>query len=328
MNTANKNDGNIYLKTNAKLLSNLNAFLDLQVRKVDYTFFGFNNSFIEEQQTQSYTFFNPKMGLSYNASKNLNLYASLSAANKEPNRDDFVQSNPQSRPKPEQLLDLEAGAKYTMKKIYVAANFYNMQYNNQLVLNGQINNVGAYNRINVKSSYRRGVELEANASLNKYLGLSGNISFSQNKIKNFVEYLDSSNADYTLYTQYKIEHKNTDISFSPNVVSSVMLSVKPIKGMEISLINKFVGRQFLDNTGNKDRSINPYNVVDARINYTVKTKIIPEISFMLAVYNVLNKKYETNGYTYSAYTDATLYTSNYLAPAAPTNFLGGVSLKF
>lgn len=327
-NTANKNDGNLYLKTNFRPTSQLNIFVDLQARMVDYRFLGFNDSLIERMQNQTYTFFNPKVGVSYDLNKRINLYASLSMANKEPNRDDFVQSSPKSRPKPEQLADLEAGIKYASRKISFSANVYNMQYTNQLVLNGQINNVGAYNRVNVASSYRRGIELEAGAPLGRYFALNANLALSQNKIKNFVEYLDSSNADYSVYTQYKKEYKNTDISFSPNVVSSVVFSVKPVKGMEISLINKYVGRQYLDNTGNVNRSINPYNVLDARINYTIHTRLIPEINFMFAVYNLLNEKYETNGYTYSYYTDATLYTYNFLAPAAPTNFMGGINLKF
>ncbi len=328
LNSANKNDANIYLKTNYKPVSNLNVFVDLQMRKVDYRFLGFSDSLVEKMQNQSYTFFNPKLGLSYDAGKKLNIYASVAMANKEPNRDDFVQSSPKSRPKPEQLIDLEGGLKYALKKVNFAANFYDMEYNNQLVLNGQINNVGAYNRINVSKSYRRGVELEINAEINKYLVVGGNLALSQNKIQKFVEYLDSSNADYSINTQYKREYKNTDISFSPNVVSAIVLTLKPVKGMEISFINKYVGRQFLDNTSNVKRSISPYNVVDVRVNYTIKTRLIPEISFMLGVYNVLNTKYETNGYTFSYYTDATLYTYNYLAPSAPVNFLGGVSLKF
>ncbi|PBQ33971.1 TonB-dependent receptor [Sphingobacteriaceae bacterium] len=331
-NTANKNDGNIYLKTNYKPLSNLNVFVDLQIRKVDYRFLGFNDTIAGaselKMQSQAYTFFNPKMGLSYDLNKNANLYASVAVGNKEPNRNDFVESTPSSRPKHEQLVDLEAGLKYNFKKLYFATNFYNMQYKNQLVLNGQINDVGAYTRINVDKSFRRGAEIEVNYTFNRFVNLGGNIALSQNKISKFVEFIDSTDADYTVYSQFKKEYTNTDISFSPNVVSSVMLGLRPLKGLEISLINKYVGQQFLDNTTNSKRSISAYNVVDIRVNYTIKTKVIPEISFMLSVYNVLNKNYETNGYTYSAYTDATLYTSNYLAPAAPVNFLGGVSLKF
>jgi len=327
-NSSNKNDANVYLKTNYKPVSNLNVYIDLQARNVDYRFLGFNDSLVEKMQNQAYTFFNPKLGLSYDASKKLNLYFSVSVANKEPNRDDFVQSTPRSRPKSEQMIDFEAGLKYALKKVNFSANFYDMEYNNQLVLNGQINNVGAYNRVNVSKSYRRGLELEINAEVGKYVTVGGNLSLSQNKIQKFVEYVDSSNADYSVYTQYKKEYRNTDISFSPNMVSSVILTLKPVKGLEISFINKYVGRQFLDNTGNAKRSIDPYNVLDVRLNYTIKTKFIPEISFMLAVYNVLDAKYETNGYTFSYYTDTTLYTYNYLAPAAPMNFLGGVSLKF
>ncbi|WP_317897573.1 TonB-dependent receptor [Aurantibacillus circumpalustris] len=328
LDVANKNDANAYLKTNYKPFSNLNVFVDLQARQVDYTFVGFNDLLEEKKQIQSYTFFNPKFGLSYDANKNLNIYASLAFANKEPNRDDFVQSSPQSRPKHEQLMDIEAGAHYTKKKITLSANFYNMQYKNQLVLNGQVNNVGAYNRVNVASSYRRGVEVEVNIKLNKYLALGANLAVSQNKIAKFVEYIDSSNADYSISTQYKNEYRNTDISFSPNTVSSLVLTIKPLKGLEISLIDKNVGLQYLDNTTNVKRSIKPYNVLDVRLNYTIKTKLIPEIGFMLSVYNVLNTKYETNGYTYSYYTDAKLYTYNYFAPSAPLNFLGGISLKF
>lgn len=328
LNSANKNDGNVYLKINYKPISNLNVFVDLQGRTVSYRFLGFNDTLASKMQNQAYTFFNPKAGVSYDVNSNLNVYASFAMANKEPNRDDFVQSSPQSRPRPEQLIDIEAGAKYIRKKIYLAANFYNMQYTNQLVLNGQINNVGAYNRVNVASSFRRGVELEVNSELTKYISIGGNIALSQNKILNFVEYTDSSDVDYTIYIQHKKSYGNTDISFSPNIVSSAMIAIKLIKHLEITFINKYVARQFLDNTSNKNRSINPYNVLDARVNYTVKTTVIPEITMMLSVYNLLSKKYETNGYTYSYYEGAALKTFNFLAPSAPLNFLGGVSFKF
>ena len=327
-NTANKNDGNIYLKTNYKPVSNLNVFVDLQLRNVNYRFLGFDDSLASKMQNQTYTFFNPKFGISYDVNSSLNAYASLSIANKEPNRDDFVKSTPLSRPKPEQLADIEVGLKYNQTNKYFAVNFYNMQYKNQLVLNGQINNVGAYNRVNVASSFRRGIEFEANAEIIRFLSIGGNVTLSQNKITNFVEYIDSSNADYTIYTQYKKEYKNSDISFSPGIISSAFLLIKPLKNMEITFINKYVGRQFLDNTSNIKRSINPYNVVDLRFNYTINTKIIPEISFMFSIYNLLNTNYETNGYTFSYYTDAVLNTYNYKAPAAPLNYLGGISLKF
>ncbi len=329
-NTANKNDANAYLKINFKPIQGFNVFVDAQVRNVEHSFFGLNEVFLETKQIKSYTFFNPKVGMSYDISASVNVYASWAMANKEPNRTDFVENSVNNRPKPEQLQDVEFGAKYAAKKIYAALNFYNMQYKNQLVLNGQLNDVGSPKRVNVASSYRRGLEAELNVSINKYFDLGGNITLSKNKIAKFNEFIDSSyyvGNDYIFYEQ-KNEYVNTDILLSPNVVSSVIFSLKPIKNLEISFINKYVGRQFLDNTTNTKRSINPYNVVDTRINYTVNTKLIPEISFMLSVYNVLNQNFETNGYTFGYYYDGTLNTFNYKAPSAPINFLGGVSLKF
>ena len=328
LNSANKNDGNLYLKLNIKPSSVLNVFIDMQVRQVNYNFLGFNDSLSSQLQIQKYNFFNPKFGLSYDLHKNLNIYTSFAIANKEPNRDDFVQSSPMSRPKSEQLLDLEIGAKYATKNIYFAANIYNMQYYNQLVLNGEINNVGAYNRVNVESSFRRGTELEFNAQLNKYFSLTGNFSLSQNKIVDFIQFIDSSDVNYTIYKQYKKSYKNSDISFSPNIVSSFALNINPIKNLEVSFINKYVGKQYLDNTSDDNRSIKPYNLLDIRINYKIKTNLIPEISFMFSLYNVLSENYFTNGYTYSYYEGEVLKKYNFYSPSAPINFLGGVSFKF
>jgi iron complex outermembrane recepter protein len=328
-NTANKNDGNVYLKTNYKPIKNLNVFLDVQVRYLEYRFPGFDSSYVAQTQTQVYTFFNPKLGLSYTLNKYLNVYASLAKANKEPNRDDFVENKPKNRPKPEQLIDAEAGLKYGRKKFTAAINFYNMHYKDQLILNGQVSDVGSPKRVNVDKSYRRGIELEAGISVNRFVSLAGNLTLSQNKIQDFVEYIDSANADYSVYTQHKNVYKNTDIALSPGIISSLALTLKPVKNLEITLANKYVGRQFLDNTSNKKRSISPYNVLDLRLNYSIKTRLISEIGLMLGVYNLLNEVYETNGYTFSYYYDsAQLTTSNYKAPAAPLNFLAGVNIRF
>lgn len=327
-NTANKNDANIYLKINYKPISQLSIFVDLQERAVSYRFLGFDDQFVSGMREQSYLFFNPKMGLSYNLTKQLNLYASAAVGHKEPNRNDFVQSTPKSRPLPEQMIDVEAGLKLLFKKAAFVANFYNMQYNNQLVLNGQINDVGAYNRINVPSSFRRGLELEAGADLNKYFSVSANLSLSQNKINNFTEYVDVYDTNGDFVKQEQIRYSNTDISFSPSSVSSVVLSFKPFKNFELSLINKSVGRQYLDNTSNEKRSIDPYNVTDLRINYGLRSRLIPEINVMVGIYNIFSHEYATNGYTYGYFTGSERSHFNFYAPAAPLNFLAGLSLKF
>ncbi len=317
--TTEKTDGNAYLKINYRPLSRLNVYLDLQSRSVNYHYFGLLDSTNQGYQNQAYSFFNPKFGLSYDLNKKLNVYASLSVGNKEPSGDDLVKNYPSSRPKSESMTDIELGGRYTSKKVQASINFYNMQYKNQLVLNGQVDNVGNPRHVNVANSYRRGLELELNLELNKYVFLGGNLSMSANKVEKFTEYIDD---------QHINQYANTDISFSPNQVSSLMLTVKPAKNLDISFINKNVGKQYLDNTSNNKRMLAAYSLLDIRLNYTIKTRIVPEIGLMLSVYNVLNEKYATNGYTYSYYVGSDLQTFNYLSPAAGTNFLGGISLKF
>ena len=317
--TTNKNDGNVYAKLNYKPINKLNVFIDLQTRLVAYRYFGLVDSVNQKYQDVAYNFFNPKIGVSYDLNTNINIYASLAVANKEPSGDDLIKNKPVFRPTSEQLIDFETGFRYVRKRVTLAANIYNMHYNNQLVLNGQIDNVGNPRRVNVKNSYRRGLELEANVDCNKYFSIGGNLTLSQNKVLQFTEYIDDTHA---------INHQNTDIAYSPNAVSSAILTYKPIKGMELSLIDKYVGKQFLDNTSNAKRSLGAYNVMDFRFNYQLKTKIIPELGFQLTVYNLLNRTYNTNGYTYSYYDGNDLKTFNYLSPAAGVYFLGGLSLGF
>jgi iron complex outermembrane receptor protein len=330
-NQANKSDANVYLKTTIKPTDKLTAFVDLQYRVVNYDFFGFDTSLIEKKQVYtSFGFFNPKFGLNYLITKNINIYASYGIANKEPNRDDFVNSSKKSRPKHEQLNDLEIGATHRFKNVSIGLNFYDMQYKNQLVLNGQINDVGAYNRVNVESSYRRGIEAELNANITKYFTFNGNVTLSKNKVKNYSEFIDN----YDIYPgQDNIKHSNTDISFSPNVIAAANFIFKPIKNLEIGFLNKYVGKQYLDNTSNSQRAIHDYLVCDFRVNYTIYTKLIKEINLIAVIYNLSNTVYETNGYNYTySMTDSNgdkrMYSSNYLAPAAPTHFMLGLNLKF
>ncbi len=326
---ATKKDGNIYLKTYYKPTTKLNVFLDLQMRNVSYDFMGFDTSLVNAQPLNaSYIFFNPKAGINYLLAKNTTVYASFGVSNKEPNRDDFVQSSTKSRPKSEQLIDLEFGATQRFKNCYIAINLFDMEYKNQLVLNGKINDVGAYNRVNVDVSYRRGAEIELNANLTKYFTFNGNITLSQNKIKNFNEFIDSSDVNYTTYTQYKKAYKETDIAFSPNVIAAANFILKTIKNLEISILNKYVGQQFLDNTSNSGRAINPYFVTDFRVNYTIFSKLIKEINLMAMIYNISNTLFETNGYTYSYYEGDKLFTKNFLAPSAPTHVMVGLNFKF
>ncbi len=318
---ANKRDFNLY----GKLLQNLglgfSAFADMQGRFVDYDIKGFEDN-PGLRINEHYSFFNPKIGISFNKN-NFQAYASYSVGAKEPNRDDF-EAAANELPKPEILYDMELGAEKRNTPFTYGVTFYYMNYHNQLVSTGKINDVGAYTRTNIPASYRLGVELQAAEKFNKWLNASGNISFSKNKIKNFTEYVD----DYDDGGQIVYQYHNTDISFSPNEVAAASINIIPIVNSEISFQSKYVGRQFMDNTSKISRSIDPYYVQDVRVSYRLNTKkTFKTIDFIFKLNNIFNKKYESNGYTYNYFYGGELTVENYYFPMAGTNFLAAINIK-
>lgn len=323
-NDATKNDFNIFSKISYDFTDRLNAFIDLQYRAVSYSFFGFNSDLINAQQNVNLNFFNPKAGISYELKPNQKIYASLGIGNKEPVRDDYVSSSPLSRPKSEQMQDAEAGYKFRGNKISFGINGYYMNYKNQLILNGEINDVGAYIRQNVDKSYRTGVELEIAYSISKDIAISGNATFSENKIKSYYDYVD----DYDNGGQIVDTINNTDIAFSPSVISAATISYLPFNNFHVDFITKYVGKQFLDNTSNENKSLKAYVLNDIRLNYALKISHIKEIGITFSVNNIFNKLYESNGYTYSYKSGGELVTQNYYYPQAGINWMAGVSLKF
>ncbi|WP_234737135.1 TonB-dependent receptor [Tellurirhabdus bombi] len=327
-NDAAKTDFNLYGKAFYQFTPKFNAYVDLQIRTVGYSFLGravgLNGQIRDVQQDASLSFFNPKAGLTYTLNDQSSVYASYGVGNREPNRDDYTQSSANSRPKAETLHDWEAGYRLQTQKLAFNANLYYMKYRNQLVLTGQINDVGAQNRVNVPNSYRLGIELEAGALLVKNLRWLVNTTLSQNKIMNFTEYVDN----YDTGEQQVTNFSKTDISFSPNVIVGSQLLYTPVKGLELGFLSKFVGKQYLDNTSNENRTIDPYFVNDIRIIYTLKPKFMNEVAFTLLVNNVFGELYESNGYTYSFISESQRTTENVYYPQATANFLAGIRIKF
>ncbi len=319
-----KTDVNLYAKAFYQFSSRLNGFLDVQVRTVGYSFLGFNSQLQNVQQNANLTFFNPKAGATYTINNHSTAYASVGVGHREPNRNDYTQSTPESRPKAEQLIDYEAGYRVQGQKFTASVNGYYMDYKNQLVLSGQINDVGAYNRVNIPKSYRAGVELEASARLTKQLRWNVNATFSRNKVENFTEYLDN----YDTGAQEARQYSQTDISFSPNVISGSQLLFTPAKGLELGLLSKYVGKQYLDNTSSENRKLNPYFTNDIRVIYTIKPLFAQEIAFTLLLNNVLNEKYESNGYTYGYISEGKVIAESAYYPQAGRNFLAGIRVRF
>jgi iron complex outermembrane receptor protein len=317
---AYKTDINAYVKYQLDLFGNLRAFADLQYRRVLYYIGGFkNNPGLFRRNT--WDFVNPKFGLSYSKDNYL-AYVSYSLGRKEPNRDDF-EAGANQQPKPEVLHDFELGAERKTKNYNWAATLYYMAYKDQLVLTGKINDVGSYTRSNVPNSYRAGIELQGGVHFTSWFNAAANITFSENQIRDFTEYFD----DYDNGGQKAIPHGNTDIAFSPAVVGSGMLNFIPVNNMEISLLGKYASRQYLDNTSDKARSLDPYFVQDARVSYTLRKALFKETAFIVQVNNVFNKKYAPNGYTYSYQYGSKVITENFYYPMAGTNFMVGLNVK-
>lgn len=343
-NDAEKTDFNIFWKVNHQLTDKLSALVDLQYRRVFYSFLG---NQVDSQGTRNvqqnvlFDFFNPKIGLNYALSPLADVYASLSVGSKEPNRDDFTQSSPDSRPNAEKLYDVELGYRQRGENLTYSFNAYGMFYQDQLILTGEVNDVGAFNRSNVDKSYRIGIEAEAVFRLNKKLTWSVNATLSQNKIQNFREYVDfygtteefpdvqaqGFEQDENTGQLFK-ELENTDIAFSPNLITASQLQFQPFKGFEIALLSKYVGQQYLDNTSSELRKLDAFFTNDIRLSYQMKTSLIPEMRFTLLLNNVLNEEYESNGYTYGYFLGSERISENFYFPQADTNFLLGVSLLF
>lgn len=316
-----KTDFNIYFKQQTRFATNWHYFYDLQYRHVKHNIEGFRNN-PGLMINSNFDFFNPKAGISY--SKNTwKGYLSYSIANKEPNRDDFEAATHQ-QPRREKLNDIELGIEKITKVVGWSASFYYMHYKDQLVLTGMINDVGAYTRTNIPKSYRLGVELQASARPAYWVNFSANLTLSKNKVLDFTEYLD----DYDLGGQKANTFETTDIAFSPAIVGGAAINFLPVENFELSLLSKYVGKQYMDNTQDDSRKLNPFYTQDIRAIYRIKNKWLKELSITGQVNNVFDKKYEPNGYTFSYIWGGETVTENFYFPMTGTNFMIGVNFRF
>lgn len=325
-----KNNGNIYLKANYQM-KKINFFADIQYRYVDYSIIGvdeYDGNIENKDQKVTYNFINPKAGLSYTLNKNHSIYASYAIANREPVRKDFRVQSPDQYPSSERLFNLEVGYHLEYKKGFLNANVYHMNYHNQLVLTGEVNEVGGYTRTNVDRSYRMGLELEGGVHFFEKLGITANFSISQNKIKNFVEYVDHYDINGNSLPQKTIDHGTTDLAFAPSVIGGLSINYAPILGLRFSLMAKYIGDQFLDNTSDASRSIDAYYISRFDVAYSFVILGLKEVTIGARINNLFNQLYESSGYTSSYYINNERIQDNFYYPQAGMTFMGRLLLKF
>ena len=319
-----KSDYNVYAKYNVTLKDKLLLFADIQNRYISYETMGDDNGGALIDVDTSYNFVNPKVGLTYLLSENQSVYASLSRAQREPVRSDFIDALGTRVPKHESMWDLEAGWRYSNANKRLNVNVYYMDYRNQLVNTGAVNDVGAPVRTNVDKSYRLGVELDGGIVFNSKFQWSANLALSQNKIKAFNEII----IDYDSFTEVINAFENTDIAFSPNVVGASILSYTPIPTLKLDLLSKYVGQQYLDNTSNDAKSLDAFFVNDLVLSYSPIIRGVHNVEFKFLVNNILGEAYSSNGYTYSYIFFQSLIEENFLYPQAGRNFLLGAEFSF
>ncbi|MBB5397315.1 TonB-dependent receptor [Mucilaginibacter sp. AK015] len=342
---ADKNDFNIFGRGEYKV-GNTTLFADMQYRRVYYSFLGFDRNLNNVQQNATLNFFNPKAGITYEFDEHNNIYASIAVGNHEPNRNDYTESTPASRPKAENLKDFEAGYRTSGDVFKGGINLFYMLYKNQLILTGALNDVGGATRINVDNSYRAGIELDGRLNITRQLSWAANATLSTNKIKDLDIALASYDDDYNPLAPVTQSFKKTDIAYSPSLIVGSEIAYSPVKNGSIAFISKYVSKQYLDNTGNinpvgystsPDVANNPYAVNrllkayfvnDVRLSYNIHTQAIKNINLGLLVNNVFSKKYEANGATYPEVDSGTLVNYNYFFPQATRNFLASVTFSF
>lgn len=339
-NEARKVDFNIYSKWNYQLHPNWNVFADLQLRRVSYNFVGVDEQANSVAQQDELVFFNPKVGIFWAPATNHDLYASLAVANREPNRDDYTENPPANRPRPERLYDTEVGYRWRSARATAEFTGYYMYYRDQLALNGQINDVGAYTRINIDRSYRLGMELAGGWQVTPGLNLQANLALSRNKVVAFSEFLDRyetlPNGAVEWTGQQEIKHQQTDLAYSPAFVAGAEISWEPFRqakwltgqSLELAWLSKYVSRQYLDNTQSDPNVIQPFGVNDIRMRYQGKKILQGEVTLTLLLQNVFNAMYENNGWAYRYVYDGGVYSDRGYYPQAGRNFLLGVEWRF
>jgi iron complex outermembrane receptor protein len=322
----NKSDFNVFGKVGYQFTRALNLFADLQYRHIDHEMDGEDDDHRDITQHHTFNFVNPKAGFNVTLNDNNSFYGFWGVAQREPNRDDFVDADP-GRPLPvsEKMLDYELG--YTLASTFVKANvnFYYMDYFDQLVMTGEINDVGAPVLTNVSRSYRQGVEISATIQPLKSLSWNGNVTLSRNKIKNYVDHVDIYE---TWPEQQLVELGETDISFSPSTVASSQIQYKPIEAILLSFNSKYVGKQFIDNTSNNDHVLNSYFVNDFRLNAKLKVNKLFNLETIVSVNNLFNEEYETNAWGYQYIKGNKLKFDSNFFPQAGRNYMVSFILNF
>ena len=335
---ATKNDGNAFVKASFSISRNWSIFADLQFRHVDYSSGGYNDKYIDNDDgtaskhyldiDEKYDFFNPKAGVNFSAGPH-RAYASVAVSNREPERNNFTDNGKYPAPKAERLYDFEGGYQYSGKIWRAGANLYYMKYADQLVQTGELSDIGEALTTNIPDSYRLGAEITAGVDITSWLSLEGNAALSRNRLLDFDEYVE----DWDNGTAV-IHYDDSPLAFSPDAILNAFLDFH-VGAFSAVWHSGYVSRMYLDNSGNRDRSLPGYSLSDISLGYKIKPrKFIKEIALGVDLGNVFCARVAQSGWAYSAIfatgghgNDNRYYQLGFI-PAPPFTATGKISLKF
>jgi iron complex outermembrane receptor protein len=290
------------VKANYNLSDKWEIFVDIQERYVQYK----TTDFLEDDIDTKWLFLNPKLGVTYSINDTNNFYLSYARGNKEPIRDDF--ENATKTPEAEKLDDIELGWRLTSDKIKLQTNVYYMQYKNQLVLTGELTDVGDFIRENSGESYRLGLEVDANISVLEKMFWNPNFSLSKNQN---IDFYDAETATF----------RNTTISYSPDFIAGSNLVYMPVKNLQFALLSKYVSSQYMNNVDLEASKLDDYFTTDFHLQWKKENVLgLKQITITGILNNIFNEKYASNGYMWG--------TTPFYFPQAGTNFLVGLNVTF
>ena len=319
--TGDKHEFTTFSKASYKINNSWSVFGDLQMRIVNYKTAGLTSDKVNMVVDEQYEFFNPKFGASYSLNPGNQLYVSYGRASREPRRSDFEQGVFT----PEILDDYELGWRFTGENNTLSANLYYMDYKDQLVLTGQLDDSGGFIRETSGNSYRAGLEVEGDFRVLQQLHVRPNIALSSNK-----------NKDYTTSRDGELVNLGTtNISFSPSFIAGNSIDYSPTQNLQVALLSKYVGEQYLGNIDSQTSKLDAYFLNDFSVNYTI-TNLSFAKSLVLQglVNNIFDVKYISNGYFYTYDDDfstpgtVTTIEGAGFYPQAGINFLVGATLTF
>ncbi len=330
-NNGKKSDFNTFVKALYSISDNVSLFGDVQYRNVNVDMNGLHDDLSDLTQSYIFDFVNPKGGLTWNIAEQHRVFASFAMAKREPTRSDFRDAPDNRKPTEEKLYDYELGYSWRTNRLSVDANLFFMDYTDQLVLTGEINNVGSAIMVNVPESYRQGIELSGAFVLRSNINWSLNASFSSNKINDFTQYVDNwsywvdpDNEPYQVVSHLG----RTDIAFSPEVTAASRFAWKPVRGLTLSLLSKYVGKQYIDNSSSEERKLNPWFVNDIMVGYGFTIKKVGSFDLGMKVNNIFNKEYESNAWVYQYYYKGDHDVLDGYFPQAGTNVMFRLAMRF